>query len=107
MRSRTSAVASSRPARPSPPWNVSSDASLNCPEFPIDPPRRARYHPARPVRRPFGGTMGWLDRLKEGLRRTREALAGAGGDLLGDAPPATAESLEELEEALIAVDLGP
>ena len=51
--------------------------------------------------------MGWLDRLKEGLRRTREALAGAGGDLLGDAPPATAESLEELEEALIAVDLGP
>ena len=51
--------------------------------------------------------MGWLDRLKEGLRRTREALAGAGGDLLGESPAATPESLDELEEALIGVDLGP
>ena len=51
--------------------------------------------------------MSWFDRLKEGLRRTREALAGVGQDLLADSPASSAESLEELEEALIAVDFGP
>ncbi len=51
--------------------------------------------------------MSWIDRLKEGLRRTREALAGVGQDLLADSPAPSAESLEELEEALIAVDFGP
>jgi fused signal recognition particle receptor len=51
--------------------------------------------------------MSWLDRLKDGLRRTREVLAGAGQQVLGDVPAATPESLDELEEALIAVDFGP
>ncbi len=51
--------------------------------------------------------MGWFDRLKEGLRRTRETLAGAGGDALVAAVPPSPESLGELEEALVAVDFGP
>ncbi len=51
--------------------------------------------------------MGWVDRLKEGLRRTRETLAGASGDALMAAAPPSTESLEELEEALVAVDFGP
>ena len=51
--------------------------------------------------------MGWLDRLKDGLRRTREALVGAGGEALSAAVSPTAESLEALEEALVAADFGP
>ena len=51
--------------------------------------------------------MGWLDRLKEGLRRTRETLVATGGDVLVAAAPPSSESLEELEEALVAVDFGP
>jgi fused signal recognition particle receptor len=51
--------------------------------------------------------MGWLDRLKEGLRRTRETLVATGGDALVAAAPPSIESLEELEEALVAVDFGP
>ncbi len=51
--------------------------------------------------------MGWFDRLKEGLRRTRETLVATGGDVLVAAAPPSSESLEELEEALVAVDFGP
>ena len=51
--------------------------------------------------------MGWLDRLKEGLRRTRETLVATGGEVLAAAAPPSSESLEELEEALVAVDFGP
>jgi fused signal recognition particle receptor len=51
--------------------------------------------------------MGWFDRLKEGLRRTRETLVATGGEALVAAVPPSSESLEDLEEALVAVDFGP
>ena len=50
--------------------------------------------------------MGILDRLKEGLARTREALTSPVEDLVRGRRPLDASSLEAVEEALIAADLG-
>lgn len=48
--------------------------------------------------------MGWLQRLSDGLAKTRHAVTGSLDRLLGRAPdPAM---LEELEEALLSADLG-
>ncbi len=49
--------------------------------------------------------MAWFDRLKQGLKRTRAGLAAPLGQILrgGKLEP---ETMEELEEALIAADVG-
>jgi len=47
-----------------------------------------------------------LGRLREGLRRTREALSTQLHGLLDRGTPATAEDLERLEEALLTADVG-
>ncbi len=49
--------------------------------------------------------MGWLQRLTEGLTKTREAVRGSLDRLL--ARGADPEAVEELEAALLAADLGP
>jgi fused signal recognition particle receptor len=51
--------------------------------------------------------MGWFDRLKEGLRKTREVLRDVSQTVLEAGAPPTPESLAELEEALVSVDVGP
>src|SRR5574341_1272688 len=48
--------------------------------------------------------MGWLQRLNEGLAKTRLAVRGALDRFVGRGPDPAA--LEELEAALIAADLG-
>ena len=48
--------------------------------------------------------MGWLQRLSEGLTKTRDVVRGSLDRLLGRA--ADPALLEEFEEALIASDLG-
>jgi fused signal recognition particle receptor len=49
---------------------------------------------------------GFFSRLQDGLKKTRENLQGTLGALWGSAPIDPAR-LEELEEALLAADLGP
>ncbi len=49
--------------------------------------------------------MGWLQRLSEGLAKTRDAVRGSLDRLLARGPDPAA--LEELEAALLAADLGP
>jgi len=51
--------------------------------------------------------LGLLDRLRGGLRRTREALETPLEDLARGRRPLDASSLETVEEALLAADLGP
>jgi len=48
--------------------------------------------------------MGWMQRLTEGLTKTRDAVRGSVDRLLGRGPDA--ETLEGLEAALLAADLG-
>lgn len=48
--------------------------------------------------------MGWLDRLSDGLAKTRAAVRGSLDRLLGRGPDP--ETLEELEGALLRADLG-
>ena len=50
--------------------------------------------------------MGLLDRLRGGLRRTREVLTTPVEDLVRGRRPLDAKALEAVEEALIAADLG-
>lgn len=48
----------------------------------------------------------WLDRLAEGLTRTREQLSGQLNVLLGRGPDVDEEFWTDLEDALIAADMG-
>ena len=51
--------------------------------------------------------MSLLDKLKGGLRRTREVLTTPVEDLLRGRRPLDAAALDSVEEALLAADLGP
>ncbi|HTR96858.1 MAG TPA: signal recognition particle-docking protein FtsY [Candidatus Acidoferrales bacterium] len=51
--------------------------------------------------------MGLWERFREGLRRTRDTIAGGVGAALGVSGPVDAATLERLEEALLAADVGP
>ena len=51
--------------------------------------------------------MGVWDRLRQGLRRTREAVLGQVGPLLGLRGTVDPAALERLEEALLLADVGP
>lgn len=51
--------------------------------------------------------MGLWDRFKQGLQKTREAIVGTVGAALGLRGPVDPETLEKLEEALLAADVGP
>ncbi|EYE89314.1 cell division protein FtsY [Fervidicella metallireducens AeB] len=50
--------------------------------------------------------MGWFDKLKEGLAKTRDSLTGKVDQILSFSRPVDEELLEELEEALIMSDIG-
>ena len=50
--------------------------------------------------------MGFFDRLKAGLAKTREKLADKIDDLLNNSTKIDDELLEELEETLIISDVG-
>ena len=50
---------------------------------------------------------GWFGRLRSGLAKTRESFLGRVGGILRRRPRIDAETIEELEEALYAADLGP
>ncbi|RME39316.1 MAG: signal recognition particle-docking protein FtsY [Planctomycetota bacterium] len=51
--------------------------------------------------------MGWLDRLKQGLRRTRERVASGFRSVLRVGRKIDPETLTRLEEAMLAADFGP
>ncbi len=51
--------------------------------------------------------MGLWDRFKHGLQKTREAIVGTVGAALGLRGAIDPETLEKLEEALLAADVGP
>src|SRR5690349_12908852 len=51
--------------------------------------------------------MSLWTRLRDGLQRTREAIAGGLGPVLGLSGPVDAATIERLEEALLAADVGP
>ena len=51
--------------------------------------------------------MSWLDRLKQGLARSTQRLGDSLTGLATGTQPLTEERLDEIEEALIAADLGP
>lgn len=51
--------------------------------------------------------MGLWDRLRDGLGRTRGAIAGSLGAMLGTRGAVAQADLERLEEALLAADVGP
>ncbi len=51
--------------------------------------------------------MAWLDRLKDGLKRTRSGFVGSLGQVLSRGKGLSAAALEEIEEILIAGDVGP
>ncbi|MEO5988547.1 MAG: signal recognition particle-docking protein FtsY [Candidatus Eisenbacteria bacterium] len=51
--------------------------------------------------------MGIWDRFKQGLEKTREAITGTVGNALGLRGPVDPDTLEKLEEALLAADVGP
>lgn len=50
--------------------------------------------------------MAWIDRLKNGLKRTRSGLTESIGQVLGHGGKIGAAELEEIEEILIAGDVG-
>jgi len=52
-------------------------------------------------------TMGLWDKLKSGLSRTRDSLVQGLGSVLRLRGPIDAATLEQLEEALLAADVGP
>jgi fused signal recognition particle receptor len=54
----------------------------------------------------MGFFSGWADRLKQGLERSRQAIGQGLDDLLALGRPVDEAMLEELEELLIAADLG-
>jgi fused signal recognition particle receptor len=54
----------------------------------------------------MGFFSGWADRLKQGLERSRQAIGQGLDDLLALGRPIDEAMLEELEELLIAADLG-
>ena len=51
--------------------------------------------------------MSLWNRFREGLTRTREAIVGGVGSALGLAGPVDPATVEKLEEALLAADVGP
>ena len=51
--------------------------------------------------------MGIWDRFKQGLQKTREAIVGSVGAALGRKGVVDPDTLEKLEEALLAADVGP
>ena len=51
--------------------------------------------------------MGLWDRFKQGLQKTREAIVGTVGVALGLRGNVDPETIERLEEALLAADVGP
>lgn len=51
--------------------------------------------------------MGIWDRFKQGLQKTSEAITGTVGTALGLRGPVDPDTLEKLEEALLAADVGP
>lgn len=51
--------------------------------------------------------MNLWGRLRDGLARTRDRIAGQVGGMLGRTGPVDAETLARLEEALLAADVGP
>ncbi len=51
--------------------------------------------------------MGLWDRFQQGLQKTREAITGTVGAALGLRGPVDPETIEKLEEALLAADVGP
>lgn len=53
-----------------------------------------------------GTSGGWMDRFKDGLRRTRESVSGRLQDLLHRGPAVGEEFYEELESILIQADFG-
>ena len=54
----------------------------------------------------MGFFAGWADRLKQGLERSRQAIGQGLDGLLALGRPVDEAMLEELEELLIASDLG-
>ncbi len=51
--------------------------------------------------------MNLWNKFRSGLQRTRDAIAGGLGTMLGRTGPVDAETAEKLEEALLAADVGP
>jgi fused signal recognition particle receptor len=51
--------------------------------------------------------MPWFDRLRDGLKRSRAGLVGSIGQVLSRGKSLSDETLEEIEEILIAGDVGP
>jgi fused signal recognition particle receptor len=51
--------------------------------------------------------LGLFDKFRAGLQRTRDAIVGGLGSALGLSGPVDPETLEKLEEALLAADIGP
>ena len=51
--------------------------------------------------------MNLWNKFRDGLQRTRDAMVGGLGTVLGRAGPVDAATLEKLEEALLAADVGP
>ena len=51
--------------------------------------------------------MAWFDRLRGGLKRSRSGFVGSLGQVLSRGKALSDESLEEIEEILIAGDVGP
>lgn len=51
--------------------------------------------------------MNLWNKFRDGLQRTRDAITGSVGALLGRSGPVDAATLEKLEEALLAADVGP
>lgn len=51
--------------------------------------------------------MNLWNRFRNGLQRTRDAIVGGLGAALGRGGPVDAATLERLEEALLAADVGP
>jgi fused signal recognition particle receptor len=50
---------------------------------------------------------GFFSRLKDGLKKTRDGLVGTLETIFAGGPPLDPATLDELEEALLAADLGP
>ena len=52
-------------------------------------------------------SSGWLGRLRKGLAKTRDSLAGRLGAALAGKSRLDSETVEELEEILYMADIGP
>ena len=70
------------------------------------PPVRAAREPSRLARAGLPRMNLW-NKFRDGLQRTRDAIVGGVGAALGRSGPVDAATLEALEEALLAADVGP